>query len=162
MSPVTTVNTEDESEEEQLILLISLHRSRAVKTLESTSAFLTPLAEFQLKPTLVAETTQCSLSIASSLDQQLVVLGSPTSETQTEDKGLDSNISCLIDTETKVEVDTFHKKLKFCRIKFFKLRSLFYLYLYLLPLVLTSTHSASNKGLYFVLHFVRYSSDVCF
>ena len=66
-----------DSEEEPLIAFNSNNRCQATKTFETPSAFLTPLADIQARPTLVVETTQGSHSTTSSLNPKLLVLCSP-------------------------------------------------------------------------------------
>ena len=77
--------------------------------MDSPSALWTPLGEFQPKPILVAETTECSTTTPLSLEPQLVVLCLPTIETQNEDKVQNSDISSLIKTETINEAENFLK-----------------------------------------------------
>ena len=82
-------------------------------SLDSPSAYLTPLEDVLPKPTLVAETTQRSTSTTSSMNPKIAVISSPLVEIlvyNQDDKRSDK--SSIIHTEVRKEADNFHETFK--------------------------------------------------
>ena len=107
ISPSEVVDLMEASEEEPIFSFFPATNSGAKQLhgnfqLDSQSSFLTPFGDFPRKRSSIADTTQCSTTIPSSVDPHLVVLCSPENESQHDKTSLDSDILSIIDSETRV------------------------------------------------------------
>ena len=107
-SGATTTEILDSDEEPLITFAVSKSHTTAF-SLESPSAYLTPLEDLLPQPTLVAETTQGSTSTYSSTKPKIAVLSSPLVEGTLDIQDDEwSNISSIIETEVRKDADSFH------------------------------------------------------
>ena len=98
-----------DSNDEPLITFSGSESLQMTFSSDSPSDYLTLLDDIPFHPTLVAETTQGSSSIPSSMTPKIAVLYSPLEENRPDIQDDDgSDISSVIDTEVRKEADSFH------------------------------------------------------